>query len=172
MYEGHDGDASLVGAYVAPRSCEYCGASTTTLCPASCTRPKLYFRRQKPPFESPDRWDPVTEYELPPEEEPLPPPQPAQRSSSWVSELFGVKSSWDVEVTLDGKGCEGDCEWTSVLYLGNCRVMLLIRLCEMLLYCFSRFVEAWRISTERTGRNAMRIRHLARLPSALSSGTS
>lgn len=98
MYEGHPshtGESSIIGAYVAPRSCEYCGASTTTLCPASCTRPKLYFKKQKPPFASPEKWDPVTEYALPEEEPPLPPPQPAQRSSSWaaVSGLFGVKSS-------------------------------------------------------------------------------
>lgn len=84
-----EGQVEPVGAYVAPRSCEYCGASTTTLCPASCTRPKLYFRKQKPPFASPEGWDAVTEYELPPVEEPPPPPQPTQRSSSWVSGLFG-----------------------------------------------------------------------------------
>lgn len=89
----YQGEECGVGAYVSPRSCEYCGASTTTLCPASCQRPKLYFLKQKPPFASPEGWDAVTEYELPRIQEPLPSPQPATRSSSWVSGLFGGQMS-------------------------------------------------------------------------------
>lgn len=65
-----DQDDTLVvapGSYVIPIFCEYCGSSTTRLCPLSCQRPKLFFRKQRPPFipSSTQSWDPVTEYELP-----------------------------------------------------------------------------------------------------------
>ena len=46
-------------------SCEYCGASHTSLCSPHCQRPKLYFRKKRPPFcNHPERWDPVTGYEI------------------------------------------------------------------------------------------------------------
>ena len=50
---------SLLG----PRSCEYCKAETTLKCAWDCERPKLFSLKKRPPFESRDGWDPVTEYQ-------------------------------------------------------------------------------------------------------------
>jgi len=51
---------SLLG----PRSCEYCKAETTLKCAWDCERPKLFSLKKRPPFESRDGWDPVTEYQI------------------------------------------------------------------------------------------------------------
>jgi hypothetical protein len=54
------------GAYVVPITCEYCGSNKTSQCPPNCERPKLFFRKQRPPFIPPTpSWDPITEYALP-----------------------------------------------------------------------------------------------------------
>jgi hypothetical protein len=64
---------------VGPRSCEYCGSSSTRSCNSlvdtmdkqtgllipKCTRPKLYFMKKRPPFDNDtEKWDPVTECTL------------------------------------------------------------------------------------------------------------
>ena len=51
---------------VGPRSCEYCGESSTLNCGNDCDRPKLFFLKKRPPFESTDGWDHETEYRLDP----------------------------------------------------------------------------------------------------------
>ena len=55
------------GAYDVQTTCEYCGAAHVRECPPECTRPKSFFRKQRPPFCPPhsQRWDPLTEYEIP-----------------------------------------------------------------------------------------------------------
>ena len=55
-----------IGAYSIPSSCEYCGAEHLAMCPSDCDRPKLYFRKKRPPFCPPDKYDPITDYALPP----------------------------------------------------------------------------------------------------------
>ena len=52
-----------------PLSCEYCGAETTVDCKSDCERPKLFFRKQRPPFASQEGWCTKTEYRLPPPSE-------------------------------------------------------------------------------------------------------
>ena len=53
------------GAYVVQTNCEYCGASHIRLCTPECQRPKLFFRKKRPPFcPHPERWDPHTEYAI------------------------------------------------------------------------------------------------------------
>jgi hypothetical protein len=53
------------GAYSVPTSCEYCGATHTSMCHDDCQRPTLFLRKMRPPFSpEPHRWDPVTGYEL------------------------------------------------------------------------------------------------------------
>lgn len=67
---------------IGPRSCEYCGSSSTRICHSSdetvvvkdqqigqdipkCTRPKLYFMKKRPPFDNnADKWDPISEYSI------------------------------------------------------------------------------------------------------------
>lgn len=55
------------GHYMVPLACEYCGAKTTDDCGSSCERPKLFFRKQRPPFAPKEGWDAVTEYRMPEE---------------------------------------------------------------------------------------------------------
>mmetsp|Transcript_29857 Transcript_29857/g.71759 ORF Transcript_29857/g.71759 Transcript_29857/m.71759 type:complete len:167 (-) Transcript_29857:407-907(-) len=48
-----DMDESLTAAsspYPLPASCEYCGAKSTKECLNTCTRPKLYLLKKRPPF--------------------------------------------------------------------------------------------------------------------------
>ena len=53
------------GAYTVQTTCEYCGASHIRLCSPTCSRPKLFLRKQRPPFcSNAERWDAVTEYEI------------------------------------------------------------------------------------------------------------
>ena len=40
-------DIKIVG----PRSCEYCGSSSTMKCGPDCDRPTLYFAKQRSPFQ-------------------------------------------------------------------------------------------------------------------------
>lgn len=76
-------DFAPAGAYVVPISCEYCGSNTTTLCPSNCRRPKLFFRKQRPPFiPQSESWDRLTEYEL-----------PKSRQPSWASKSQKTKGS-------------------------------------------------------------------------------
>lgn len=67
-------DHLLPGMHELPRTCEYCGASDTDLCPPQCQRPKSFFRKKRPPFCPPDStiWDPVTDFETtrPPDAKP------------------------------------------------------------------------------------------------------
>lgn len=78
-------------APVGPGSCEYCGRRDTAACPSNlpgdcvvhpmfrgsrgrndpgdggggvCPRPKLFFLKKRPPFASPEGWNPVTEYRM------------------------------------------------------------------------------------------------------------
>lgn len=94
-----DDDVTHVGAYVAPRSCEYCGAPTVSLCSSSCQRPKLYFRKKRPPFCPPgEKWDPETDYEVKVKEEQIVETTPKieadeGKRSSWVSGFFGGNKS-------------------------------------------------------------------------------
>mmetsp|Transcript_3714 Transcript_3714/g.5084 ORF Transcript_3714/g.5084 Transcript_3714/m.5084 type:complete len:278 (-) Transcript_3714:2-835(-) len=53
-------DRDIVG----PKSCEFCDAPSLTLCKSTCERPKTFLQKKRPPFESMDQWDPVTEYKL------------------------------------------------------------------------------------------------------------
>ncbi|KAI2503479.1 hypothetical protein MHU86_10948 [Fragilaria crotonensis] len=65
-YDGeHDEHLPPPGAYAVQTTCEYCGASHIRLCSPTCCRPKLFLRKQRPPFcSNPERWDPLTEYEI------------------------------------------------------------------------------------------------------------
>lgn len=89
------------GAYIIPTTCEYCKAEHVLDCTHDCQRPKLFFRKKRPPFDSdPKRWDPVTEYELDPppkQEEHLDienleniSPTPKAQSSKWMYGFFGA----------------------------------------------------------------------------------
>uniref|UniRef100_A0A7S2UNC0 Uncharacterized protein n=1 Tax=Attheya septentrionalis TaxID=420275 RepID=A0A7S2UNC0_9STRA len=60
-----DGDSSI-GSAIGWRKCEYCACASVTNCGPTCQRPKLYFLKQKPPFCSPDGWDPDSEYPMHP----------------------------------------------------------------------------------------------------------
>lgn len=39
---------------IGPRQCEYCRAESTLDCEPTCERPRLYFLKRKPPFETND----------------------------------------------------------------------------------------------------------------------
>ena len=57
-------ESPMLGAYMVPKSCEYCGASDTAYCcPKTCRRPKMFFHKKRPPFAAPDPdvWDPQTD---------------------------------------------------------------------------------------------------------------
>ncbi|CAB9514533.1 expressed unknown protein [Seminavis robusta] len=57
----------IPGAYAVPRGCEYCGATHTADCPKTCSRPRLYFQKKRPPFAKRDAslWDPDTDEAIP-----------------------------------------------------------------------------------------------------------
>jgi len=57
----------MAGAYTVPTDCEYCGSQHVSMCdPTTCERPKLFFKKRRPPFCQPDpqEWDPVTEFRI------------------------------------------------------------------------------------------------------------
>jgi hypothetical protein len=73
----------------------------------NCSRPKLYFRKKRPPFAKAEGWDPDTEFELQKEqleeeettattqEEGEPKEQeekPASESSFWMPDFFKMSS--------------------------------------------------------------------------------
>ena len=52
-------------AYMLPQTCEYCNADSTDKCTDDCQRPKLFFKKRRPPFCKPGpKWDPVTDYAI------------------------------------------------------------------------------------------------------------
>lgn len=69
----------LPGAYTIPTTCEYCKAEHVSNCAPDCQRPKLFFRKKRPPFvpvgdeRNGRAWDPVTGFELEKEAERDPP---------------------------------------------------------------------------------------------------
>mmetsp|Transcript_26134 Transcript_26134/g.38298 ORF Transcript_26134/g.38298 Transcript_26134/m.38298 type:complete len:171 (-) Transcript_26134:1464-1976(-) len=62
--EGHVEVIPAPGMYLVPLHCEYCGAERTQDCVPECQRPKLFFRKKRPPFcpRAIDKWDPDTDY--------------------------------------------------------------------------------------------------------------
>ena len=85
--------------YMVPTSCEYCGAKETSQCSSnpSCSRPKLYFQKKRPPFckRDPERWDPETDNALVIKKttdkdstEGDNPPESTTNKQSWMSGLF------------------------------------------------------------------------------------
>mmetsp|Transcript_4260 Transcript_4260/g.6236 ORF Transcript_4260/g.6236 Transcript_4260/m.6236 type:complete len:218 (-) Transcript_4260:187-840(-) len=100
-FKNHDGRGHQVsnvaaptaslGHYMVPLACEYCGAETTADCKSDCERPKLFFRKQKPPFASQDGWCDKTEYKLPP------PPEQSNEAIELVDDNAGTNqqnSNW------------------------------------------------------------------------------
>jgi hypothetical protein len=67
QHQQQDVAPPLPGAYVLPKFCEYCQASSTTNCPPHCTRPKLYFQKKRPPFckRNPVLWNDETDHAIP-----------------------------------------------------------------------------------------------------------
>ena len=90
-------------APVGPTSCEYCGQSNTDNCRSNlpgeatedgtsvCPRPKLFFLKKRPPFATPEGWNPKTGY----------------RTQLWEppSSVEGRRGAWgDIRGSLQSQG--------------------------------------------------------------------
>ncbi|KAL3794770.1 hypothetical protein HJC23_012780 [Cyclotella cryptica] len=107
LYDNHQSSSGYLyspSAPVGPSACEYCGKSDTNRCTSNlpgegdvgqdenvCPRPKLFFLKKRPPFATPEGWNPKTGYRL----ELWEPP----------SSLEGSRGAWgDIRGSLNSQG--------------------------------------------------------------------
>lgn len=109
-------------APVGPETCEYCGKGNTEHCTSNlpgegrtgngeeenvCPRPKLFFLKKRPPFATPEGWNPKTGY----------------RNELWEppSSLEGRRGAWgDIRGSLNSQGKSKYMEGTMGNYPDSC----------------------------------------------------